>query len=442
MLVEGGHLLVRALFVGGEAGRRRGVGGERLGEVGRYRAGHVGVNAEQLRRGLYTHQLRDERAPVAALRDVLVVSEALHQHGPGARDLGGVPAVIGRGRLARIAVARHRRDHQMEGVRCLPAVRRGIREGIDDLQLLEDRAGPSVRDDERQRVFVLRTHVDEVNVEAVDLGHEVGQGLQLRLALAPVVVRRPVARELLDRRELRALRYVRDRFSFRPPRRVDALTQFGELRVRNIRHLKRTNRGLAGRLRAAGLCRAWLGHNELLLRASWNRAGWRAPAHEGSGSALEGVRPVGHVGESVRTRRTRFRSATYGTRSRHRRGVFQRDGLREQHVCSRATGVLQAIGVQLRQPRVQGSEAGAGVLGRREIRRHVGERREQLGGATVLSASSSARECGPSRRAGGRAAGRGMQGTALALPSTSCPRSRWRYGQLLDRTPRSARSSA
>ena len=85
----------------------------------------------------------------------------------------------------------------MEGVRCAPAVCRGIGQWIDDLQLLDDRAGPSVIDDERQRVFMLRTNVDEVNVEPVDLGDELRQGVQLRLALAPVVVRRPIARELL-----------------------------------------------------------------------------------------------------------------------------------------------------------------------------------------------------------------------------------------------------
>ena len=54
----------------------------------------------------------------------------------------------------------------------LAAVRRGIRQSIDDLQLLDDRARPAVIDDERQRVFVLRTDVDEVDVQPVDLGDE------------------------------------------------------------------------------------------------------------------------------------------------------------------------------------------------------------------------------------------------------------------------------
>ncbi len=86
-----------------------------------------------------------------------------------------VPA--GRRWLAREAVARHRRNHEVEGIRCTPAMRRGIGQRLDDLQLLDDRAGPSMRDDHRQRILVLGTHVDEMNVEPVDLGDEMRQGL-------------------------------------------------------------------------------------------------------------------------------------------------------------------------------------------------------------------------------------------------------------------------
>ena len=60
----------------------------------------------------------------------------------------------------------------------LAAVRRGIGQRPDDLQLLDDRAGPAVRDDQRQRVRVLRADVDEVDVEPVDLGDELRQGVE------------------------------------------------------------------------------------------------------------------------------------------------------------------------------------------------------------------------------------------------------------------------
>ena len=66
----------------------------------------------------------------------------------------------------------------MERVRCAPAVCRGIGQRIDDLHLLDDRAGPSVRDDERQRIFMFRTNVNEMNVQPIDLGDELRQGVQ------------------------------------------------------------------------------------------------------------------------------------------------------------------------------------------------------------------------------------------------------------------------
>ena len=58
----------------------------------------------------------------------------------------------------------------MESLRCARAMRGGVGQQIDDLQLLDDRAGPAVRDDQRQRVLVLGADVDEVDVQSVDLG--------------------------------------------------------------------------------------------------------------------------------------------------------------------------------------------------------------------------------------------------------------------------------
>src|SRR5438105_15893353 len=87
---------------------------------------------------------------------------------------------------------------------------RGIGQWIDDLQLLDDRAGPAVRDDERQRMFMLRTNVNEMNVETSDLGHELGEGLQPRPEPPEVAVGTPVARAFLHRRELHAVRSLGD----------------------------------------------------------------------------------------------------------------------------------------------------------------------------------------------------------------------------------------
>jgi hypothetical protein len=53
------------------------------------------------------------------------------------------------------------------------AVGRRIGQWIDDLQLLDDRARPSVTDEQRQRILMLGANVDEMDVEPVDLGDEV-----------------------------------------------------------------------------------------------------------------------------------------------------------------------------------------------------------------------------------------------------------------------------
>ena len=60
----------------------------------------------------------------------------------------------------------------MERIGCAAAMRRGIGQRIDDLHLFDDRARPSVGDDERQRVLMFRTNVDEMYVQSVDLGDE------------------------------------------------------------------------------------------------------------------------------------------------------------------------------------------------------------------------------------------------------------------------------
>jgi hypothetical protein len=129
--VERAQLLEGALLLGRQAGRRRVAVQERRGDLGRRGAGHVGVDAEPLGRRLDAHRLRDGRPPVAALGHEPAVAEALHQVYPGACGALGIPA--GGGRLGGESVAGQRGDHKMEGVVRAPAVRRGIRERLDDL---------------------------------------------------------------------------------------------------------------------------------------------------------------------------------------------------------------------------------------------------------------------------------------------------------------------
>jgi hypothetical protein len=117
---------------------------------------------------------------------------------------------------------------------------RRVGQRIDDLQLLDDRARPSVGDDERQGVLMLRADVDEVDVQPVDLGDELRQGVQPGFDLAPVVFRRPVSGEFLHRRQLHALRAITDEFPLWPFCRFDTAAQVDKLLFRHI-HAERAN---------------------------------------------------------------------------------------------------------------------------------------------------------------------------------------------------------
>src|ERR1035438_9219489 len=75
---------------------------------------------------------------------------------------------------------------------------------------------------------MLGTDVDEMNVQPVNLGREVRQGVQFRLTGAPVVLGPPVACELLYQLEPHALRVVGDRLAVSPRRCREPPTQIGD----------------------------------------------------------------------------------------------------------------------------------------------------------------------------------------------------------------------
>ena len=70
-----------------------------------------------------------------------------------------------------------------------------------------------------------------MDVQPVDLGHELGECVELGLALAPIVVGTPVADDVLELCELYALRPISDRLSAGPARRGDASAEIHELLV-------------------------------------------------------------------------------------------------------------------------------------------------------------------------------------------------------------------
>jgi hypothetical protein len=84
------------------------------------------------------------------------------------------------------------------------------------------------------KAFSCFERVDQMNIEPVDLGDELREGVQFRLLLAPVALSPPIARELLNRPEWHALRLVRDDFAIGPTDRVYAPAQFDKFRIRKF----------------------------------------------------------------------------------------------------------------------------------------------------------------------------------------------------------------
>jgi hypothetical protein len=165
--IEEAQPVVRGLFIGCQTGRRRVAGPEDVRRecfcnVGWGCARHIGVNPEELGRCLCPHHIQDLRTPIAALRHEPRIAQAPDQCDPGTRDV--VPT--GSRQSPREPVAGHRRNHHTERVLRVTAMCRRIAERADNIQHLDDRTR---RADQRQRLLVRRAHMDEVDVEAVDL---------------------------------------------------------------------------------------------------------------------------------------------------------------------------------------------------------------------------------------------------------------------------------
>ncbi|MGY3587710.1 hypothetical protein ACVIF9_006387 [Bradyrhizobium sp. USDA 4350] len=104
----------------------------------------------------------------------------------------------------------------MEGIGRAAAMRRRIGQRLDHLVEFDHRSRPAMGDDQRPRLRVLRAGMDEVDVEPVDLGGELAESIELRLALPPIIGLGPIAADILDPLQWRALAPVVDQFGFRP----------------------------------------------------------------------------------------------------------------------------------------------------------------------------------------------------------------------------------
>ncbi len=96
-------------------------------------------------------------------------------------------------------------------------------------------------EEERQRVVVRRANVLEVDVDPVDLGDELIEPVEQRLAGPPVVLLRPVGRDVPHVLEGDSLRPVVDDLRVAPPGVAQAGVQVVEVAVRD-RHRERADR--------------------------------------------------------------------------------------------------------------------------------------------------------------------------------------------------------
>ena len=163
---------------------------------------------------------------------VLRVAEARHQSRDGFRH--PLRTVAGRAGLVREAEAGERQGDHVERILGAAAVFHRIGQRSDHLRELDDRAGPAVRQDQRQGAEFLRTLVDEVNVETVDVRLELIELIEPPLLRPPVERGAPVGDELLEVRQVRAVIPARAVDAIREPGRRQSCPQVPQDIVGNV----------------------------------------------------------------------------------------------------------------------------------------------------------------------------------------------------------------
>ncbi len=163
---------------------------------------------------LLRHPGRDAGAPISALGHITGVAQPLHEHRPRFGDTRQAPSA-GRG-LVGEAIAGERWHDDVEGVLGSATVGRGIGQRGDDFEEFDDRARPSVRQNDRQRIRVFRRHMQKVNSETVELRSILGNRVHASFKAAHVVAGSPILCERLHIRQRHAFGPVADRLLIRP----------------------------------------------------------------------------------------------------------------------------------------------------------------------------------------------------------------------------------
>ena len=161
------------------------------------------MDADQTVESEAAHRVSDLRAHVAALRDVSALTEALHELVPGPSDPDGAPPDFGR--LVGEPVAGDGRQYEMERVLRASTVRVGSVSGpmVPSSSMIEP-GQPCVMTNGNAFSWADFTWMKWMSTPSI-VGLELRECVESRLALAPVVLGRPIAGELSHRRELHTL---------------------------------------------------------------------------------------------------------------------------------------------------------------------------------------------------------------------------------------------
>ena len=138
----------------------------------------------------------DGGPPVAALDGEFFIAEGGHQLGPEAGH--GLGAAARGGRAGGEAEAGERGDDDVEGIGRVAAMGAGVGEKREDALHFKEGAGPAVTDEEGHGPGPLPFRVDEVDGQAVDLQHELGEAIEAGLDGAPVEPVPPMGGQVLQ----------------------------------------------------------------------------------------------------------------------------------------------------------------------------------------------------------------------------------------------------
>ena len=121
-----------------------------------------------------------------------------------------------------------------EGVGRIAAETRGISQARNDVEKLEDRSRPGMRQQQRKRLWSLAIDVEKVQVDAMQRHLELRECVEARFLRAPVEAAASVLHQLLQIRDARAVRPgLTGRLIWKPSAR-ETLAQIADRAIRNV----------------------------------------------------------------------------------------------------------------------------------------------------------------------------------------------------------------